>query len=126
MKILTSLIIVVLVGASTSCSNSSNSRKIKIINKTEIKEGIATSNFTVWGNCGMCEETIESALEMNGISNADWNSDTKIISVTYVTSKVSLDQIQKKIASVGYDNIKYKADDGIYSELHECCQYDRK
>lgn len=74
----------------------------------------------------MCKETIEGSLKAEGISNSDWNKDTKMITVSYDTNKISLDQIQKSIASVGYDNEKYKGDDKAYSNLPECCQYDRK
>lgn len=84
------------------------------------------AEFTVWGNCGMCEETIEGSLKTEGVSDADWNMDTKIMKVEFDSTKISLDQIQKKIADVGYDNDKYKADSLTYSKLHECCQYERK
>ena len=110
-----------------SCeSTASTENKLKIVNKTLVNNGISTSTFTVWGNCGMCEETIENSLKMKGVKSSDWNSDTKIIKITYDSSKITLDQIEKKIASVGYDNVKYKGDDKAYSSLHECCQYDRK
>ena len=49
-----------------------------------------------------------------------------MLTVEFDTVKISLDQIQKNVASVGYDNEKYKGDDKAYSELADCCQYDRK
>lgn len=88
--------------------------------------GITISTFKVWGNCEMCKETIEGSLKADGITKADWNVDTKILTVEFDTVKISLDQIQKSVASVGYDNEKYKGDDKAYSELADCCQYDRK
>lgn len=96
------------------------------INKIENQNGVTVSTFKVWGNCEMCKETIEGSLKVNGISKADWNVDSKIITVTYDNSKISLDQIQKNIATAGYDNEKYKGDDNAYNELPGCCQYDRK
>ena len=90
------------------------------VSKTEIVNGEAISTFKVWGNCDMCKETIEGSLKVDGISK------TKMINVSYDTTKISLDQIQKNIASVGYDNEKYKGDDKTYSGLPECCQYERK
>ena len=48
------------------------------------------------------------------------------MSVNFDSTKISVDKIQKNIAMVGYDNVKYKGDDKAYSELPECCQYDRK
>jgi mercuric ion binding protein len=74
----------------------------------------------------MCKETIEGSLKVEGVTKADWSPETKMISVAYDTTKITLDQIQKNIALVGYDNEKYKGDNATYSELPECCQYDRK
>ena len=85
-----------------------------------------TVTFKVWGNCGRCKETIESSLKTNGVINADWNKTTKIMTIEYDTTKISLDDIHKKIASVGYDTEKMKGDDNAYNALHECCQYERK
>ncbi len=85
-----------------------------------------TSTFKVWGNCNTCKKAIENSLKVKGVDKADWNVKTKIITVTYDTSKITLDQIQKDIAAVGYDNEKYKGDDKAYSKLPGCCQYERK
>ncbi len=95
--------------------------------KTEKVSGaILKSSFKVWGNCDMCKETIEGSLKADGITAADWNTETKIISVSYDSTKINLDVIEKNIASVGYDNIKYKGDAAAYAELPECCKYERK
>lgn len=102
----------------TSCNNSVNTETTVKANKT--------STFKVWGNCDMCKETIESSLKVNGIAKASWNTDTKQMEVSYDSTQISLDSIQKNIASVGYDNDIYKGDDEAYSNLHECCKYDRK
>ena len=85
-----------------------------------------TSTFKVWGNCGTCKKTIEASLKVKGVEKADWNVKTKMITVTYDESKITLDQIQKHIAAVGYDNDKYKGDDKAYAKLPGCCQYERK
>ena len=95
--------------------------------KTEkISGSVLKSTFKVWGNCDMCKETIEGALKKEGIDMADWDMETKIITVTYDSTKINLDAIEKNIASVGYDNVKYKGDDKAYAELPECCKYERK
>jgi copper chaperone CopZ len=106
--------------------SSCGSKETSLKTETKMENGISNSTFKVWGNCEMCKETIESSLKENGIKKADWNSETKMISVSYDTSKITLDKIQKNIASVGYDNVKYKGDNDAYSSLHGCCQYDRK
>lgn len=107
---------------------SCNSSERESINQsgTVVLNGIATSTFKVWGNCEMCKETIESSLKISGINSANWSTESNFIEVVYDTSKISLDQIQKNIASAGYDNEKYKGDDKAYGELPGCCQYDRK
>lgn len=86
----------------------------------------ATANFKIWGNCEMCKETIESSLRVDGIKMADWNKDTKIMNVSFDSTKITLDQIEKNIAAVGYDTEKYRGDDNAYAGLPECCQYKRK
>ncbi|MDO9184777.1 MAG: heavy-metal-associated domain-containing protein [Bacteroidia bacterium] len=107
-----------------ACGNKKESETT--LSTTEIVNGITTSTFKVWGNCGMCKETIEGSVEVEGVSEADWNTETKMIKVSYDTIKISLDQIQKNIAAVGYDNEKYKGDVGAYNNLPECCQYIRR
>ncbi|MBI3503185.1 MAG: cation transporter [Bacteroidetes bacterium] len=85
-----------------------------------------TETFKVWGNCNMCKETIEGALKKkDGILSKNWNKDTKEISVTYDTTKISIKQIGEKIAAAGYDNQYAKATDEAYKNLHKCCQYER-
>lgn len=84
-----------------------------------------TDTFKVWGNCGMCKKTIEKSLKIDGIFKADWNRESKMITVSYDPLKISLDDIQKRIADAGYDNDGYKADSVKYNGLHSCCQYER-
>ena len=86
-----------------------------------------TSEFKVWGNCGMCKKTIEKSLkDKPGIIKADWDVKTKQMSVTFDTLRVNLADIQQTIAAVGYDNDAFKGDSAAYAGLHECCQYTRK
>jgi periplasmic mercuric ion binding protein len=85
-----------------------------------------TDTIKVWGNCGMCENRIEKALKMEGVTRATWDSDTQLLVVTYDANKTSNDAIQKKVASVGHDTDKYMADDKAYNKLPGCCKYDRK
>jgi copper chaperone CopZ len=85
-----------------------------------------TDTFKVFGNCGMCEKTIEGALkDVKGVDKADWNKETKMIEVVYHTHDISLDNIKKKIAEVGYDTEEYRASEKAYNDLPGCCQYER-
>jgi len=98
-------------------------------NGVEIETSFAkkkTVIFKVYGNCGMCKRTIEGALkDVKGVKSATWNSEKKMITVTYNPKKTQLMDIHKKIAGVGYDTDKVKAKDETYNGLHGCCQYDR-
>lgn len=119
-------IIVLIAAATILCSCNEKSTNTTVESKTEIANGKATSTFKVWGNCEMCKETIEESLKIDGVLDSKWDTETKAMVVSYDTAKVSLDQIQKTIASVGYDNENYKGSDIAYKGLPDCCQYDRK
>ena len=85
-----------------------------------------TETFKVYGNCDMCKETIEGALKKkDGIAKKEWNTKTKMITVSYDPSKITLAQIKQKIADAGYDTDDVHAKDEAYNSLHKCCQYDR-
>lgn len=84
-----------------------------------------TETIKVWGNCGMCQKTIEEAALKKGESKAEWDKESKIATITYDSTKTSADAVLKRIAYSGYDNVNYLAPDEAYSKLPECCQYDR-
>jgi mercuric ion binding protein len=82
-----------------------------------------TSKIKVFGNCGMCKQRIETALEVPGIKTATWDSKTKMLDVVYNKTKISEQKIHDIVASVGHDTEKAKAKDNVYSELPFCCLY---
>ncbi len=92
---------------------------------TSFSQKTKTETFQVSGNCGMCETKIEKAAKAAGASYADWNKDTKIITVKYSSTSSNLAKIQKGIADVGYDNVGVKTTTEAYDKLHSCCKYDR-
>jgi copper chaperone CopZ len=85
-----------------------------------------TETLNVSGNCDMCKARIEKAAKIEGVSKADWDTKSKILSVTFDPAKTNMDLIGKKIAAVGHDNGKVKADDKAYNALPGCCKYERK
>lgn len=85
-----------------------------------------TETVKIYGNCGMCKKTIETAANINKTAKVDWNIDTKMASITYDTAKTNPDEILKRIALAGYDSDKFLAPDAVYDNLHGCCQYDRE
>jgi periplasmic mercuric ion binding protein len=82
-----------------------------------------TAKIKVFGNCGMCKQRIETALDVNGIKSASWDSKTKMLDVVYNKSKISEQKIHEIVASVGHDTEKAKAKVEVYSELPFCCLY---
>ncbi|MCB0538765.1 MAG: DUF3347 domain-containing protein [Bacteroidetes bacterium] len=84
-----------------------------------------TESVKIYGNCEMCEKTIETAGSVKKIANVDWNKDTKMATITYDSTKTNQDEILKRIALAGYDSDKFLAPDDVYSKLAGCCQYER-
>ena len=85
--------------------------------------GVKTETLKVSGNCDMCKERIEKAAKVDGVSKAEWNTETKMLAVTYNPAKANMDQVAKAVAVSGHDNAKVKADDKSYSSLPSCCKY---
>jgi len=85
-----------------------------------------TDTIKVYGECGMCKSRIQKTLKIDGISSAVWDVDTKMLTVSYNPATITNDVIQQKIAAVGHDTEKYKADDKVYDKLPGCCHYERK
>jgi mercuric ion binding protein len=84
-----------------------------------------TETIKVYGNCDMCKTRIEKAAKIEGVSKAEWSDETKLLTLVYDPSKVNSDDVQKKIAAVGHDTGKFKADDKVYNGLPGCCKYER-
>jgi copper chaperone CopZ len=83
----------------------------------------ATVTFKVFGNCGMCKNRIEAALDKPGITKAVWNIESKMLTVTFNTKKYEEIQLHNLVAAVGHDTEKVKASDKAYADLPECCLY---
>ena len=85
---------------------------------------IKTSTVSVKGNCGECKERIENAADIKGVKNSVWSETTQVLSVTYDSKKVSLDQIEKAIAKAGHQTATQTADSAGYKALPSCCKYE--
>ncbi|MCP9755944.1 DUF3347 domain-containing protein [Lacihabitans sp. CCS-44] len=92
--------------------------------KAQIKNAQSES-MKIYGNCEMCEATIEKAGNIKKIAEVDWNEDTKIATLTFDAKKTNVDEILKRIALAGYDSETYLAPKDVYSQLPSCCQYER-
>jgi len=89
------------------------------------KASSKTEEIKVLGECDMCKTRIEDAMKIDGIAEAVWNPETKLLKVTYNPALVTSDDIQKKVAGVGHDTEKFRAEDSVYDNLPGCCHYER-
>jgi copper chaperone CopZ len=96
-----------------------------VVSNAQIKNAKKES-VKIYGNCVMCETTIEKAGSLKNIANVDWNADTKMALLTYDSKITNQDEILKRIALAGYDSDKFLAPDAVYSKLTGCCQYNRE
>ena len=81
-----------------------------------------TAEITVKGNCDMCKERIEKALDQPGISFAQWDVKSKVLTVRYNDKKVTEDQIHQIIADLGHSTEKVQANKTSQANLPKCCQ----
>lgn len=87
----------------------------------------AKAEFTVKGNCEVCEKRIEkAALSIKGVKSAEWDIPSNKISLIYNPKKVTLEAIHTSIAAQGHDSSEAQAKKEDYDELPKCCQYDRE
>lgn len=93
--------------------------------KTQRTIGIKTEVIKVRGTCAMDKRRIEAAAySVDGIKSAVWDEYTQQLTLKYsVFKKEAGDKVQRKIASVGNDTEKYRADDTVYNNLPDCCHY---
>ena len=87
------------------------------------KTQTTTTIFKVFGACEQCKDRIELAVKIKGVKTGIWDVDTKMLSLEYDASMVSLEKIKNKILLVGHDLVDKKAKDIIYNALPACCHY---
>ena len=79
----------------------------------------------VKGNCGMCKERIENAVNEISSASGIWDADSQVLTLRYDETQTNLDAIARKIAAVGHDNEMYAAEASVYESLPGCCLYSR-
>lgn len=84
-----------------------------------------TEAVKIYGNCSMCEKTIEKAAFLKGEAKVDWDQDTKMAQITYDSIKTNVNAVLQRIAAAGYDSDQFTAPDEAYNNLPGCCQYER-
>ena len=99
MKVIKKIAIASLVFATSLTVTTVNAQNDKM--KTESAKKSETVTFKVWGNCGTCKKNIEKSVKVDGVNKAEWNKDTKIMTISFDNSKITLEQIQKKLLRLG-------------------------
>ncbi|MFN8415852.1 MAG: heavy-metal-associated domain-containing protein [Cytophagaceae bacterium] len=110
MKLYSSIVAFVAAVILTSCSSA---------NKND--------SFYVRGNCEMCKQRIETtALSIKGVFKADWNVDSKELSVAYDSTQTNAMQIHEAVANVGHGTKLVPMNQEAHDNLHECCKVANK
>ncbi|MBI9069410.1 MAG: heavy-metal-associated domain-containing protein [Salinivirgaceae bacterium] len=100
---------------------------IALLSLTTVFGQVKTEKFKVYGNCGMCENRIEKAAKsVDGLTTADWSKESKMIEVSFDSTKTDAHKIHMAIAKAGHDTEMHKASNEAYNKLPGCCQYERK
>ncbi len=84
---------------------------------------LTDTTFLVNGVCEMCKFTIESAAKIKGVERAEWNVETKVLSLSYFPNSTSVAEVSKAVNKSGYDTEYQMATQEDYEKLHKCCYY---
>ena len=77
--------------------------------------------------CGSCVTTVTNALKkVDGVKTAKVDLKKKTATVTYASTKVTLDKLEKAISEAGYDANTIKRNPEAYEKLDACCKGDTK
>lgn len=88
------------------------------------QDRIVEDTIIVQGVCGECQKRIEEAAYGKGVKYASWNKATKELSIAYREDKVTLLEIEERIARVGHSTEHVQAKSEDYGALPQCCQYE--
>ena len=80
-----------------------------------------TTSFWVAGACGMCEKTIENAVDVKGVVAYDYDLTAHRLTITYSPAKITIEKIHALINAAGYDTEKSNATDAQYNRINQCC-----
>lgn len=89
----------------------------------EKKQKFETVTIQTSAECGHCKKRIEDGLNYTkGVSFAELDLETKKVTVKFNVTKISLDEVRKKINSIGYDADENKAHPEAVNRLPACCK----
>lgn len=94
--------------------------------KSTGKEAMVEKSVMVSGNCDQCRARIEKAAKgVVGVSMAEWDKNSKLLTVNLDRNSTSMEAVEKAVAGVGHDTKNHKAHTDDYGDLPACCQYER-
>lgn len=79
--------------------------------------------FKVSGNCEMCKQRIEQALDVKGVSFAEYNLETQMLTAHFNPKHINAAQLHTLIQNAGHDTEAGKAPDSAYALIPGCCKY---
>ena len=126
-KVILTLAVIAAIGL-TSFKKAVN-KEVESVKTTVVSNEMQMTDlsFGVRGNCGMCKNTIEKAVNsLEGISNVNWDVEKKNIDVSFDETKTNEMAIHNAIAASGYDTEKLAGNEDAYKGLPGCCQYDHE
>lgn len=83
-----------------------------------------TEKFKVKGNGEACKERIEeAATSVEGVTSAEWDIESKMLTVEFDENVTTRDEIEVALAEVGHDTPNHKAKDEAYEKLPEGSKY---
>ena len=95
-------------------SNVSAQKRAAEMKKLEIKVSVV---------CKQCKDRIEKAMAYEkGVKDFNIDLKTKILTLTYQTSKTSPEKIKLSISKLGHDADEVKADKKAFDKLPACCR----
>ncbi|MCC6839313.1 MAG: DUF3347 domain-containing protein [Flavobacteriales bacterium] len=83
-----------------------------------------TAEVRIAGNAAT-EAAIENAAFVKGEATADWHADNQQATITFDSTRTTVDAVLRRIAEAGYDNERYLAPDAAYAALPEAAHYPR-
>lgn len=92
--------------------------------KIQAQSTVITTTISVKGNCRECKDRIENAADIKGVKTSEWNEKKQVLTITYDSKKVTLDQIETAISKSGHTTTNHKADTAAYKGLPNCCKYE--
>lgn len=117
------LLISFLIAGVTQFSLQAKTLNATEINIQEIEKKVDTVEIKTSAICNMCKERIEHDMAFEkGVKSVELDNDTKILTITYKTSKTNKEKLRKAVTMIGYDADDMLADQKAHDKLPACCQ----